>query len=40
MKMSESAVEAAALAWFVGIGYKIAHGAEIAPGAPGEERPD
>ncbi|MBB3267609.1 type I restriction enzyme R subunit [Azospirillum sp. OGB3] len=40
MKMSESAVEAAALAWFAGIGYKIAHGPDIAPNSPCEERAD
>ena len=37
-KFSESDVEDAALAWFEGIGYTIAHGPEIAPGEPKAER--
>jgi type I restriction enzyme R subunit len=35
---TESVVEDAALAWFAGLGYSVAHGPEIAPGEPGAER--
>ena len=38
--MSESIVEQAALAWLEGTRWRIAHGPDIAPGAPGEERAD
>ncbi len=37
---SESIVEEAALAWLHGLGWSVAHGPEIAVGAPGEERSD
>lgn len=37
-KFSESVVEDAALEWFEGLGYAIAHGPEIAPDAGGSER--
>ena len=36
--LTESDVEAAALEWLDSLGWGIAHGADIAPGAPGEER--
>jgi type I restriction enzyme R subunit len=35
---TESTVEAAALEWLEGIGWRIAHGPEIAPGMPAAER--
>ena len=38
--ISESVVEQAALAWLEGTSWRIAHGPDIAPGAPGEERAD
>ena len=38
--LTESDVEAAALEWLAGLGWGIAHGSDIAPGAPGEERAD
>ena len=38
--LTESDVEAAALEWLAGLGWGVAHGAEIAPGAPGAERAD
>ena len=37
-RFSESTVEVAALEWFEGLGYSIAHGPEIAPDAAGSER--
>ena len=37
---TESTVESAALAWLEAIGWRIAHGADIAPGAPRTERAD
>jgi|SRR5579884_2961260 len=37
---SESTVEDAALAWLEGIGWRIAHGPDIAPGMPAAERAD
>ncbi len=37
-RFSESTVEDAALEWFEGLGYSIAHGPEIAPDAAGCER--
>ncbi len=36
--LNESVVEDAALEWFEGLGYAIAHGPEIAPDTPGSER--
>ncbi len=38
--LSESDVEAAALEWLANLGWQVAHGPDIAPGAAGEERPD
>ena len=38
--ISESVVEQAALAWLEGTSWRIAHGPDIAAGAPGEERAD
>ena len=40
VSISESVVEQAALAWLEGTSWRIAHGPDIAPGAPGEERAD
>ena len=37
-KFTESVVEDAALEWFEGLGYSIAHGPEIAPDVAGSER--
>ena len=37
-RFCESTVEDAALEWFEGLGYSIAHGPEIAPDAAGSER--
>ena len=37
-KLSESVVEEAALDWFEGLGYTIAHGPDIAPDTAGTER--
>ena len=37
---TESIVEQAALAWLEGAGWRIRHGAEIAPGEPAAERDD
>ena len=37
-KLSEAVVEDAALEWFEGLGYSIAHGPDIAPDANGIER--
>ncbi|MDE0432824.1 MAG: type I restriction endonuclease, partial [Bryobacterales bacterium] len=36
--MSESTVEAAALEWLAGLGWRVAHGPEIGPHAEGAER--
>ncbi|WP_152050799.1 type I restriction endonuclease subunit R [Tautonia marina] len=36
--ISESVVEDAALSWFEGMGYEVAHGPDLAPGEPGAER--
>ena len=36
--ISESAVEAASLAWFEEMGYAVLHGSDIAPGEPDAER--
>ncbi len=38
--LTESDVEEAALEWLANLGWGIAHGPDIAPGAPGEERAD
>ncbi|MCR9291857.1 MAG: type I restriction endonuclease subunit R [bacterium] len=38
MFLNESTVEQAAISWFADLGYAKAHGPEIAPGEPGEER--
>ena len=37
---TESTVEQAALAWLEGLGWQVAHGPDIGPGTPGEERAD
>ncbi len=37
---TESEVEEAALEWLDGLGWRVAHGPDIAPGAPDEERAD
>ena len=37
-RFTESEVEDAALEWLAGLGWAIAHGPDIAPGAPGAER--
>ena len=37
---AESEVEAAALEWLEGLGWKVAHGPDIAPHAEGAERAD
>jgi type I restriction enzyme R subunit len=38
--LTESDVESAALAWLEAIGWRIAHGPDIAPDVPGAERSD
>ena len=38
--LNEADVEAAALEWLAALGWQTAHGPDIAPGAPGEERAD
>ena len=38
--LTEADVEAAALEWLADLGWQTAHGPDIAPGAPGEERAD
>ena len=38
--ITESDVEAAALGWLAGGGWRIAHGPDIAPDTPGAERAD
>ena len=38
--LSESVVEDAALAWLENLGWRIAHGPDIAPDTPGAERAD
>ena len=38
--LTEADVEAAALEWLAALGWQTAHGPDIAPGAPGEERAD
>ena len=37
---TESEVEDAALEWLEGLGWKVVHGPDIAPHAPGAERTD
>ncbi len=37
---TEAEVETAALDWLVGLGWRVAYGPDIAPGAPGSERAD
>ena len=37
---TESVVEQAALAWLEGLGYRVLHGPDIAPGEPAAERED
>ena len=38
--ITEADVEAAALSWLEGVGWRTAHGSDIAPDAPGAERGD
>ena len=38
--LTEADVEAAALEWLRDLGWQTAHGPDIGPGAPGEERAD
>ncbi len=38
MSLNESIVESAALDWFAGLGYAVAHGPHLAPGEPEAER--
>ena len=38
--LTEADVEQAALAWLEGLGWRVAHGPDIAPGAPNGERVD
>lgn len=38
MSLNESIVESAALDWFAGLGYAVAHGPHLAPGEPAAER--
>ena len=38
--LTEADVEAAALEWLAALGWQIAHGPDISPGGPGEERAD
>ena len=38
--LTEADVEDAALQWLAALGWQTAHGPDIAPGAPGEERAD
>ncbi len=38
--LTEADVEQAALAWLEGLGWRVAHGPDIAPGAPNAERAD
>lgn len=40
MSVSESTVEAAALAWLEALGWQVASGPDIAPDMPGAERGD
>ena len=38
--LTEADVEQAALGWLSGLGWRVAHGTDIAPGSPGAERDD
>ena len=38
--ITEADVEQAALEWLAGLGWGVAHGPDIAPGAPATERDD
>ena len=38
MSLNESTVEAAAIEWFVELGYAFGHGPQLAPGEPAAER--
>ena len=38
--LNEAVVEEAALDWLAGLGWQVAHGADIAPDAPGAEQAD
>ena len=38
--VTESVVEQAALAWLEGVGWRVAHGPDIAPDMPAAERDD
>lgn len=38
--LTEPVVEQAALTWFEGLGYRVLHGPDIAPGEPATERDD
>ena len=38
MTLTEADVEAAALDWLAALGWRVAHGPDIAPDAPGAER--
>ncbi len=38
MNLNQSIVEDAALQWFGELGYKLAHGPDLAPGEPAAER--
>ena len=38
--ITEADVEAAALSWLEGVGWRTAHGSDIAPDAPNTERGD
>lgn len=40
ISFTESEVEEAALQWLQGLGWAVAHGADIAPGTPDAERDD
>ena len=37
---NEAVVEQAALNWLARLGWRVAHGPDIAPGTPGAERDD
>ena len=38
--ITEATVEAASLAWLENLGWRVAHGPDIAPGTPNAERSD
>ena len=38
--LTEADVEQAALSWLRGLGWRVSHGPDIAPNAPGAERAD